>query len=286
MEDVASLVALLDELPDLICRYRPDGTILYVNRSYADYFGGTPGSLRGANFLDLVPPGLREVVQRNVESLVHLHPSDPVAVNEHQSTDRYGRVRWLQWTDKALFDAEGRVCEIVAVGRDVTDRRHAEEQVRFLAYRDPLTGLFNRRSLVAELEGALRQAATTRTNLGVIFVDVDGFKAINDQHGHAVGDQVLVHIARQLTGCLGPQEVIARMGGDEFVVVCPGIESSQELERLAQRVGKQVTVDSDPTFSVSVGTAFAASEVDVDDLLGEADRQMYRHKSRRQAPAP
>ena len=283
MEDPDSLVDLLDELPDLICRYLPDGTILYVNRSYAEYFGGEPASLHGTNILELLPSGLREGVEADIRSLHELRPQQPVAVNEHRSTDRHGRIRWLQWTDKVLFDDDGSMREVVSVGRDVTDRRDAEEQVRLLAYRDPLTGLFNRRSLVAELEGALRQALRTGTHVGLIFVDVDGFKAINDRHGHTIGDQVLIDIARQLERCFQAEDVIARMGGDEFVVVCPGIGSQAELEGLASEVQRLVAnaTTSGVRWSVSVGSAFGDGGADVDTLLSEADRQMYRHKSRR-----
>jgi diguanylate cyclase (GGDEF)-like protein/PAS domain S-box-containing protein len=282
MNDVASLGWLIDELPDLICRYELDGTLLYVNRAYAEYFGSSPDALVGRNFLDLVPVGLRHHVEEDVRSLLGLRPDEPVAVNEHRSVDRDGRVRWVQWTDKGLFDERGRLREVVSVGRDVTERREAEEQALFLASHDPLTLLLNRRSLLAELDIALAEARRTGLSVGVVYLDVNGFKAVNDQLGHAAGDRILVEIGHRLRRGFRPWDRVGRMGGDEFVVLCGRVGSRDEIDDLARRAQRLMNgsaTDGGPSWGVSVGTALSDGSDDPDALLGRADRAMYRNKA-------
>jgi diguanylate cyclase (GGDEF)-like protein/PAS domain S-box-containing protein len=283
MNDAASLGWLIDELPDLICRYELDGTLLFVNRAYAEYFGSTPDALVGRNFLDLVPDRLRRQVEDDIRSLHSLRPDGPVAVNEHRSVDRDGRVRWVQWTDKALFDETGRLREIVSVGRDVTERREAEEQALFLASHDPLTLLLNRRSLLAELDTALAEARRTGLAVGVVYLDVNGFKEVNDQLGHAAGDRILVEIGHRLRRGFRPWDRVARIGGDEFVVLCGRVTMAEEVDELAQRaqhlVNRAAADRGGPPWGVSVGTACSSGNDDPGSLLSRADRAMYRNKA-------
>ena len=284
MDDDAAPGWLLDELPDLICRYRVDGTLLYVNRAYASYMGCTPAELVGRNFLHLVTLDFRTQVAENLDAVRGLRPGSPVAVNEHRSADSSGRVRWLQWTDKALFSSDGSIREVVAVGRDVTERREAEERALFLASHDPLTLLLNRRSLQGELDVALAEARRTGLGVGIVYLDVDGFKAVNDQLGHAAGDEVLREIGQRLKNGFRPWDRAARMGGDEFVVLCTRVRAREEIEELAQRalhlVG-ETNVDGQPSWHVSVGISMGDGTDDPADLLRRADQEMYRDKAAR-----
>ena len=289
VDESGSLEWLIDELPDLICRYLPDGTLLFVNRSYAQYYGTTPEAMRGRNFLELVPEELRSNVEANLVALRRLQPAEPVVVNEHRTVDGQGRVRWQQWTDKAMFDAEGNLIEIIGIGRDVTERREAEDRAQFLAGHDPLTALLNRRSLMTELEGALNLARRTGTTLGLLYLDINGFKAINDELGHAAGDEVLVDIASRLRSGFRPWDSVARMGGDEFVILCPRVRSQAELEDLGERAQTLLASTSErwvPIRGVSVGAAFSDGSDDAETLLKRADGEMYRKKPRREGASP
>ena len=146
---------VVDELPDLVCRFAPDGTLLYVNQAYASYFASTPDALTGTNFLDLVPPDGREQAEAALRAVAFLTPAEPTRTTVHRGGDRDGVARWQEWADKARFDDAGALVDLLAVGRDVTERRCTDEMLRYLSERDPLTELLNRRATLDALDRAI-----------------------------------------------------------------------------------------------------------------------------------
>jgi diguanylate cyclase (GGDEF)-like protein/PAS domain S-box-containing protein len=161
-------------------------------------------------------------------------------------------------------------------------RCHAEESLSERARRDPLTGLLNRDELYKALASAI--ASPHQDGLvGVLYVDVDRFKQLNDRHGHALGDEVLRGVAAAMEDAVREGDVIARMGGDEFVAVCCDLESEENLlavaHRLADRVAQLRT--RGVGVGVSIGTAMWRSDMSQDDLVGLADADMYRDKRSR-----
>ncbi len=178
---------------------------------------------------------------------------------------------------------DGRVVELLGVARDVTDNVEFEERLAAAALHDPLTGLPNRALLVARLDAALRRTPDAR--VAVLFCDLDGFKRVNDTAGHAAGDAVLRVTARRLRGVLGPDDTVARVGGDEFVAVLgPGggrEDARATAGRIVTAVGEPVPVDGVVhVVTVSVGVAFAAAGDDPERALRDADRAMYHAKGR------
>jgi diguanylate cyclase (GGDEF)-like protein len=156
-----------------------------------------------------------------------------------------------------------------------------------LAYHDALTGLPNRRLFFDRVSHALNLRRRHGTDLGLLYIDVDSFKAINDQLGHLVGDQVLVAAAQRLTAAARSSDTVARIGGDEFVILCEHFDHSAEhLVALARRIGGQlsahITTDKDQLLSVSVsiGITTATADEDPDELIRQADRAMYTAKRR------
>jgi diguanylate cyclase (GGDEF)-like protein/PAS domain S-box-containing protein len=276
---------LVDNLGDLVCRYRRDTTLVYVNRAYADYFGSTPAGLIGRSYLELVAEDLRPAARANTERQCEvLTPDNPVGTIEYPSAVIDGERHWLQWTDRALFDHDGRVVEFVSVGRDVTDRRRAEEQARHTARHDALTGLLNRRSLLEHLEKVSSHAAATGAALGLLYLDLDGFKAINDQVGHLAGDAMLMDVAATLESVVRGRDLVARIGGDEFVVLCPDAPGPRQLNRLLDRIVAALAA-LDPPVAVSGGITTSAGGEPPERVLHRADRAMYRTKLRRRARA-
>jgi len=192
---------------------------------------------------------------------------------------------------------EGRVVEVLGVVRDVTDVVEAESQLRHSALHDPLTGLPNRALLMDRLEAALGRAMRTGREVAVLFCDLDGFKRVNDTAGHAAGDAVLVETARRISAVLRSHDTVARVGGDEFVVVVepwprdPDHQSvDQEVDdgalavelasRLALALRQPIEVDGiEHVVTASIGIAYAGTvAVAADDVLRDADAAMYHAK--------
>lgn len=163
------------------------------------------------------------------------------------------------------------------------DAEHAE--MAQLALHDPLTGLANRTLLLDRISHALADASRGAHQVGVLFCDLDGFKAVNDALGHAAGDELLRTVARRFAELVRPGDTVARLGGDEFVVVCPDLSGGeQEAGRVADRLhaGLRATLSAAGlAVSASIGIAMAAGGDDPERLLARADTAMYNAKRQR-----
>jgi diguanylate cyclase (GGDEF)-like protein/PAS domain S-box-containing protein len=275
---------VVDELPDLVCRFAPDGVLLYVNKAYAGYFGSTPEALIGTNFLDLVPADEREQALRALHATRELTPTSSTRTTEHRGGDRDGKRRWQQWVDKALFDEHGNVTDLLAVGRDTTERHSAEEQLRYHSQHDQLTGLLNRRCALQALDAAISDAVHDARQLGLVFIDLDEFKEVNDQFGHRAGDRLLAEVGRLLVDAVRESDVIGRIGGDEFVVICPKVHALDELTAITMRIGDRLASLARPC-TASCGIALQEPGESADELLHRADQAMYAAKLARQPAA-
>jgi diguanylate cyclase (GGDEF)-like protein/PAS domain S-box-containing protein len=194
-----------------------------------------------------------------------------------------GSVVWGSLTVSAVRRPSGDIAFAVGLVEDVTERVALQEELRQQALHDHLTGLPNRRLLDDRLTHAVRLAERQSHGLAVVAVDIDAFKTVNDRFGHAAGDEVLRAVARSLTDACRDSDTIARVGGDEFVVLCEGTDSAEHADRLAQRLrallATSVPLPSGGTVAItaSVG-ASAGAPGDLDGLLAAADRAMYAQK--------
>jgi diguanylate cyclase (GGDEF)-like protein len=175
----------------------------------------------------------------------------------------------------------------VVAHEDVTERKKAEEEATHLALHDPLTGLPNRRLLADRLGHALAGAGREGTVVAVLYLDLEGFKEVNDAFGHEAGDRVLAAFAGRLEGRLRESDTAARVGGDEFVVVLEGVRGEGEALALAERLERsleepfEVGEAGERTLSASVGVALSTLPHECpEDLLRSADLAMYRSKKR------
>ncbi|MFI8565562.1 PAS domain S-box protein [Rhodococcus sp. NPDC078407] len=254
-----------------------DGRWLQVNKALCELLGYTAEELQQRTFRDLTHPDDLPLADMHLEGMAD--GTVTTMASEKRYIRKDGATIWVQRNATVVRDAEaGDV--IIAQIQDITERKAAEATLERQLLMDDLTALGNRRRLMAELE-ALRTAPDDRP-VGMLFVDVDGFKSINDRYGHVVGDRVLVAIGRRILDNLRADDVACRIGGDEFVALLHTAQSAKGVERLTDRVRTLLagpyTIDgTDIPVSVSVGWSWEPT-TDPDRLLRIADERMYSSK--------
>ena len=208
-------------------------------------------------------------------------------------TDIDGEAHFVSVAGKAIFDGLGAFRGYQGVASDITARVRAEEalqraneQLGQLALHDPLTGLANRRKFAERFEYDMARSVRAHTPLSLLMIDIDHFKAINDQHGHLAGDGCLKALASLLTGSVRAVDLVARFGGEEFLVLLPEMSADQSLvaaERMRSQVQAHPVGNGESTvplaLTVSIGSATAAgSALTLEDLVARADEAVYRAK--------
>lgn len=196
-----------------------------------------------------------------------------------------GGTRFYSVSGEPRFDASGAFIGYRGIGRDVTEISLARERIASLAYNDALTGLANRTSLSPALEQAIERTRRHRSKLAGVFMDLDGFKQINDAHGHAAGDAFLVEVARRLRRTLRASDVVARLGGDEFFVVLEQMQDAAAVERVVAKVAAEVLRPYElfggvkARVSASLGVSIFPDDAgDATTLMAHADKAMYAAK--------
>lgn len=204
--------------------------------------------------------------------------------------DGKGAARVLEANAQALFAEDGRPLGAVLALHDVTAHKRTEAELTNLALTDPLTKLANRLVLEDRLRRSLERLRRSGGAVAVLLLDLDGFKEVNDRHGHETGDQVLVMVARRLASAVRPEDTVARLGGDELVVVCD-VTEQDEAARIAARVEQNLSRPyriGDRTLEVSASVGWVVTtnpDLEPSDLVSEADAAMYQVKARRRSPA-
>ncbi|MGH8692260.1 MAG: diguanylate cyclase domain-containing protein [Burkholderiales bacterium] len=196
-----------------------------------------------------------------------------------------GGTRYFAVSGEPRFDAAGGFLGYRGIGRDVTELALARERIVSLAYNDALTGLANRTSLGPALEQAIERTRRHRSKLAGVFIDLDGFKQINDTHGHAAGDAFLIEVARRLRGGLRASDIVARLGGDEFFVVLEQMQDTAAVERVVSKLAAEVLRPYDlfggvkAHVSASLGVSLFPDDAgDAATLMAHADKAMYAAK--------
>ncbi len=259
-----------------------DGAIVEINGALCTMLGRSAADLKGSAFLDFTHPD--DIAAAGAARAVLLSGR---AVS-HDSECRYlrsdGAVLWVQATSVLLPKEDGEPQLVLTQMQDITARKNAIDQLTLLAVTDSLTGLSNRAVLMDRLTSALDAAQRGPGDAGVVFVDLDGFKAVNDKLGHDVGDQLLRQVAGRLSAAIRAGDTAARIGGDEFVIVCDQIGDLAQLREVADRISSCVRDcfvigEHDVWISASVGVTLG-NGLSAREVLGRADEAMYRAKRR------
>lgn len=242
------------------------------------------GPVRTGQWTERVHPDDRPVSDGVVASALE-HPGEPREV-EYRILTSDGARRWVLSRCLAVPDETGRPVRVVGSLSDVTARRELEEQMRRAALYDDVTGLANRRLFLDRLDAAIRQHRRDGTGYAVVFLDLDGFKLINDSLGHLAGDDLLRTVATRLRSEIRAADTAARFGGDEFAVLLTAPVSQDLLavaDRLQQRIARPVVLgDHEVSVTASVGIATSdAGYTAAEDVLRDADTAMYRSKETR-----
>ena len=276
IEGASALIVVLDAA----------GRIARANRAALQATGRTEADVLGRfAWESLDSEEDREEANRGIQ---HSLATGVAASRETAFLTPEGNRQRVAWNDSVLRDASGALEYIVCVGVDVTEQRQQEAKLRRLAETDSLTGLLNRVSFDSALVDALEP--TSGIGAGLLFCDLDGFKAINDTHGHAAGDALLTEVARRLRGLVRQHDVVARLGGDEFVVLCLGA-GRPEVKALATRVEAAVRRPFPVSgrllrVGVSVGTTVGVPGETPQHVLSTADTRMYAVKAARRSREP
>jgi diguanylate cyclase (GGDEF)-like protein/PAS domain S-box-containing protein len=271
--------AVLDETADFVAITDARGVISYANRAFGALVGASPLELVDTNVLRLLDAASRERFRCEARPALEgcglwrgelvLSPPDGLAMPVSQVVVAHTR-------------SDGQVERLSFVARDITEQRALHDRLARDAHHDPLTGLANRRLF----HSALAEAVASGDPVVALFIDLDGFKQINDGFGHDVGDAVLVTVAQRLQQHLRPQDLLARMGGDEFALLCRDVRSAAAATDLAVRLTAAVSepiqlaeVASMLRVGMSTGIAYATGDHDDPDLLiRTADAAMYEAK--------
>jgi diguanylate cyclase (GGDEF)-like protein/PAS domain S-box-containing protein len=274
--------ALIENASDALALLDPNGTVLWAGPSTRRVLGYEDHELVGRNGFELIHPDDQPHLRHLFAELLRA-PRGDTRTFEYRARSKDGQWHWLEATASNLVD-EPFIGGIVANYRDVSERKRTEEEIRYQALHDVLTGLPNRSLFQDRLELALAHARRSGKPLAVMFVDLDLFKLINDNLGHTVGDRMLQEVSARLRQCLRASDTVARVGGDEFTVVLEDLEAGESAPSVAEKIldelDKPFDIDGHRLHvTASIGVSlYPGDGDDADTLTRNADKAMYRAK--------
>ncbi len=275
---------VLDSLSEIVFELDVDLRFCFLSAAWERVMGLPTQRALGQFATDVAMPAAHAAI---TEELGRLMDGDAERVSFEIPAMVYGQPGWLDVRLTAHRDQQGAFNGATGVMTDVTARRRTEERLAHLALHDPLTGLPNRSLLCDRLSQAMGRSRRAQETVAVLFIDLDHFKVVNDSLGHDAGDELLAEVAARLSAAVRATETVARVGGDEFVVVAEGLLDATEALSIAERLQDALrhplpVAGIDHLLHASIGVVMVApGELrPVTDLLAEADLAMYRAKER------
>jgi diguanylate cyclase (GGDEF)-like protein/PAS domain S-box-containing protein len=293
---------VINTIPDPIFVKNEQHQWIVLNEAYCQLIGYPHQLLTEKSDYDFFPKQEADVFRQQDEMVFQNHQPQE---SEEEFTDAYGITHLIATKRSFHKDAAGNYF-LVGVIRDITVRKQREEQLkrtadelyrsnselkrkedhlRYLAYHDPLTGLSNRKFFMEQLHESLDWAASNNLLLGLLFIDLDGFKQVNDTLGHEIGDRLLVTVGQRLSNCLRGSDTVSRLGGDEFTVIVRSIPNVKVAAKVAEKILGTITepivLDEYTTrVSASIGISiYPLNSHNSENLIKQADTAMYRAKN-------
>jgi diguanylate cyclase (GGDEF)-like protein/PAS domain S-box-containing protein len=256
-----------------------DGTVLYANERVNEILGVPKADDASSPFTNVVRAD-RQVLERSLGQVM-IDGAD-VDLEVAVATRRRGDDRLCTLRLRALNDTDGTVSGAIVCVEDVTERARARAELEHRATYDPLTGCLNRASVLQVVDTHL----ATPSPVGVIFLDLDDFKLVNDDLGHASGDLVLIEAVQRVRSCVRESDAVGRLGGDEFLVVCPNAHDLDSVMHMAERIAAAFAIplllgDELREMRASIGVSRAGSDTTSEALVASADAAMYEAKRKR-----
>lgn len=281
--ELPSPAELLDLMPDAVCVVDANGVLLYASAAFERMLGHPRGALLGRPMFELVHPddieATREQAVRLMEGGGERHFRNRYRHRDGSTVDLLWSAQWLP-----------RYGVRVGVARDISELRRVERELEHRANHDALTALPNRRRFGELLGAALAEGERAEVPLAVLYIDLNGFKAINDAFGHPAGDRVLAEAARRLSAGLREGDSVSRIGGDEFIALlpaCDAVGGRAVADAMCMQLQRPFLIDGCPVeLHASIGVAtYPADASDADALVACADAAMYAVKRRRAGSA-
>jgi diguanylate cyclase (GGDEF)-like protein/PAS domain S-box-containing protein len=271
--------SLLDVAPVGMFEVDVGGECTYVNSRWCELTGMPPGAARERGWERSLHPADRERVLRRWGETVAKGGEFTAECRLRRSS---GEDVWVTARAVALRDPDGEITGYLVTATDISEQKRVQHHFETLAYTDDLTGLANRRAAMAAMDGHLDGASHNGWLGALMLIDVDRLKAVNDQHGHDAGDRALIGMAHVMRAALGPDDVLGRIGGDEFVLLQPSADAKAATEA-ARSILEAVSSlgSSEPaSTTVSIGVALVGPGTTRTDLLTRADQALYLAKQR------
>ena len=266
--------ALFENNPIGLFRYDTKGYITDLNQYMLQVLGAS--SKEQLTHLDQLAASDKEMSLIKYE-LLETGEEGKSGSGEIHFVSSWGREVWLQYKANPVYDQTGKVIEVIVACEEISERKQAEERIRYLSFNDPLTGLYNRAFFQEEMK---RLDTSRQLPMSIIMGDLNSLKLINDAFGHQKGDAVLKAAAEVLRSCCRKEDIIARLGGDEFVVLLP-MTNAEAADEICERIKNSCrkTEEAIDQVSLSLGMATRTDITqDLEDVMREAEDRMYRNK--------
>jgi len=276
------LDAVANGSPDAVYAKDRAGRYIFINRFGATLIGRTQEDVLGRTDVELfgheMAAGIAELDQKVLDTRTTMSREEGFAFG--------GEHRTFHTVKSPLHDASGEVIGVCGVSRDISERKVSEQQLEHLAHYDALTELPNRRLTQLRVEHALERSRRHQYRIAILFIDLDGFKTVNDSLGHPAGDELLRIVARRLRSCLRTEDTLGRLGGDEFLVVLESLDEASSAATVARHlldaVAEPIRLGSGAEAYVTASIGISVRPEDGSDsaveMLRDADAAMYRAK--------